>query len=77
MVSLIGKRYLWIDSLCLVQDDESDLRDSIGSMDLIYGGATATIIAASGIDADAGLPGLRPGSRHADQIIEEIAPGIL
>lgn len=76
LVSLIGKRYLWVDSLCLVQDDETDMIDGIGSMDLVYGAATATIIAASGTDAEYGLPGVRSGSRHAQQNIEEVAPRI-
>ncbi|KAL5360047.1 heterokaryon incompatibility protein-domain-containing protein [Aspergillus floccosus] len=76
LVRLLGKQYLWVDCLCLIQDDEEDLADSIGYMDLVYRGATATIIAASGQDADAGLPGVHPNSRHAAQIIEEIAPGV-
>jgi hypothetical protein len=75
LVGSIGKRYLWVDALCLVQDDEKDMATGVVSMDLIYGGATATIIAATGIDANSGLPGVRPDSRHAKQTIEEIGAG--
>lgn len=76
LVRLLGKQYLWVDCLCLVQDDDEDLADSIGYMGLVYRGATATIIAASGQNADSGLPGVHPNSRHAVQVIEEIAPGV-
>lgn len=59
--------YLWIDSLCIIQDDESDMTEFIDKMDLIYNGSTLTIIAASGLSADSGIPGLRPGTRTLEQ----------
>ena len=45
-------------------------------MDLIYQGAILTIIAASGTDNNAGLPGLHPASRHLTQILSEVKPGV-
>ncbi|KAL2802428.1 heterokaryon incompatibility protein-domain-containing protein [Aspergillus granulosus] len=72
----IGERYLWVDSLCLIQDDMQDLSSGIAVMNLVYRGATATIIAASGCDANAGLPGVRPDSRSINQCVEEISPGV-
>lgn len=78
VVSELGLRYLWTDSLCIIQDDigpGSTKIDAIAKMDLVYGAAYLTIIAASGTNANAGLPGLHAGTRGATQPIEEIAPG--
>ncbi|KAH6867772.1 heterokaryon incompatibility protein-domain-containing protein, partial [Thelonectria olida] len=51
-------RYLWIDSLCITQDDEASKDVQIQHMDAVYRSATFTIVAASGRNADTGLPGL-------------------
>ncbi|TFK33580.1 heterokaryon incompatibility protein-domain-containing protein [Crucibulum laeve] len=76
VVREIGLRYLWVDCLCIVQDDKKGSQaDAIAKMDLVYGGAFVTIMAASAIDANAGLPGVRPGTRGECQSIEEIMPG--
>lgn len=45
-VKLSGFRYLWVDSLCIVQDEDTT-RDSVGLMNEIYSGAYFTIIAAA------------------------------
>lgn len=45
-VRLSGFRYLWVDSLCIVQHDDST-RDRVGLMNEIYSGAYFTIIAAA------------------------------
>lgn len=72
----IGLRYLWVDSLCIVQDDDSGKKEeAIRKMDLVYGASFITILAATGNDANAGLPGVRPGTRNFRQPIEQIAPG--
>lgn len=76
LVGLIGERYLWVDSLCLVQDDPDDKTDGIQKMDLIYQGSILTIIAASGLNSQAGLPGLHPGSRGLNQKVAEVKPGV-
>jgi hypothetical protein len=64
----LGKTYLWVDSLCISQEDDRDKIEQIGNMDTIYGLASFTIVAAAGSDANAGLPGVRPGSRSIRQI---------
>ena len=63
----LGERYLWVDSCCIVQDDEQDKLKYVPRMDLIYGSASVTIIASSGISAEAGLPGVKQDSRRRVQ----------
>ncbi|KAH8672234.1 heterokaryon incompatibility protein-domain-containing protein [Ilyonectria robusta] len=50
--------YLWIDSLCITQDDKASKDVQIQHMDAVYRSATFTIVAASGQNADTGLPEL-------------------
>ncbi|EOA82627.1 hypothetical protein ACJQWK_04794 [Exserohilum turcicum] len=55
----IQERYLWIDTICIMQDSDVDKNEQIKKMDSIYGKAFLTIAAAGGSDASASLPGLR------------------
>jgi hypothetical protein len=50
----IGEDYLWVDRLCIVQDDSKSKRNQICAMDKIYRSAAFTIITAS---KGPGLPG--------------------
>ncbi|XEV04974.1 hypothetical protein FSHL1_010261 [Fusarium sambucinum] len=59
--------HLWIDSLCIIQDDESDMIQVIDKMDSIYRESILTIVAASGLDARSGIPGIRSGTRSLEQ----------
>ncbi|PQE14305.1 heterokaryon incompatibility protein [Rutstroemia sp. NJR-2017a BBW] len=55
----IGKRYLWVDCLCIVQDGHEDIKQSqIDNMGDIYASAFLTIVGASGDDARDGLAGI-------------------
>ncbi|KAI0402350.1 heterokaryon incompatibility protein-domain-containing protein [Xylaria palmicola] len=75
-VRSVGCRYLWIDQMCLIQDDDDDRDTGINAMDLVYEQAHFTIIAGSGTDADSGLPGIRPESRPSSlPIASEVLPG--
>ncbi|VUC36694.1 unnamed protein product [Clonostachys rosea] len=76
MTQLVGERYLWVDSLCLVQNDPEDLQHGTSVMDLIYEQSIICIVAAGGKDANAGLRGVGSGSRETSQTIAEIEPGL-
>ena len=42
----IGIRFLWVDALCIIQDDDDDKLDQIARMGSIYKCSTLTIVAA-------------------------------
>lgn len=72
----LEERYLWIDSLCIEQDNDLDKRKHIDMMDRIFGNSVLTIVAADAENANVGLGGIERGSRHIRQISEEIQPDI-
>ncbi|KAK3381933.1 heterokaryon incompatibility protein-domain-containing protein [Podospora didyma] len=52
----LGERYLWVDSLCITQDDEAEMAVELNIMGAIYASAVVTIIAADG-DSETALNG--------------------
>jgi len=74
----LGQRYLWVDSLCLVQNDPQDVQSGTAVMDLIYELSNLTIIAATGHNSEAGLPGVRDGSRPVNWKPQslQVLPGV-
>lgn len=61
----MGEKHLWVDALCIDLNDPKDYRVNITGMTTIYENATLTIVAASGQDSDAGLPGAEQRPRSA------------
>jgi hypothetical protein len=76
LVQRLGGRYLWVDALCLLQNDTEDLDRGVNAMDLIYELAWLTIVAACGHDANARLSGVQKGTRRASRNTVEVKPGV-
>ncbi|KAF5666707.1 hypothetical protein FDENT_12290 [Fusarium denticulatum] len=72
----LGCRYLWVDALCLLQNDTEDLELGVNVMDLVYERAWLTVVAACGHDANARLPGVQEGTRDGSKNTFEIVPGV-
>jgi hypothetical protein len=72
VVKDVGERYLWVDSLCINQNDPKDLKRMLARMFLIYRNAAFTIIAASGQDANAGLPRVRPCAVQRTELVARV-----
>ncbi|KZL71082.1 hypothetical protein CT0861_03011 [Colletotrichum tofieldiae] len=68
----VGLRYLWVDALCILQDDPMDKAEVISKMGPIYGGATLTIVASTNAGPHEGLPGMGATPRLDAQTTAEI-----
>lgn len=75
ITKLLGERYLWVDSLCIVQDDATSLHTNLNNMHHIYARSTLCLVAFAGLDANHGLRGLKGFStaRRVDQLVLPIA----
>lgn len=51
----LGYSYLWIDSLCIIQDSAEDWQKEAGLMSTVYGDAVVNIAASSAVDGSVGL----------------------
>lgn len=64
LTGMVGYDYVWVDALCIVQDDSAARDHQITQMHEIYQHADVTIVAADGSDCTNGLPGVsKSGSR--------------
>ena len=76
LVRCLGVRYIWIDSLCIVQDSSRSWGLNSRVMDLIYGNAVLTICAADGVDSSTPLKAMHPKAHDARQISLDCAPRV-
>jgi Heterokaryon incompatibility protein (HET) len=60
LVRDLGERYLWVDSICIIQGSDRSWALNSRVMDQVYGNAYLTICAADGDGAGAGLQILNP-----------------
>lgn len=74
----LGLRYIWVDSLCIVQDGGGERwLEAIRKMDNVYGAAHVVICAAGSRDAFAGIAGVETGRGPYGDVrnIEQIGEG--
>lgn len=57
LTARLGQHFLWVDRVCIVQDDMTEKKHQIQSMRAVYAGAYFTIVAAQGLDASQPLHG--------------------
>lgn len=57
LTSLLGAQYLWIDSLCIIQDSREDWLHESSMMGEVYAHGTLNIAATSSKDGDGGIFG--------------------
>ncbi|KAK4539934.1 hypothetical protein LTR36_009976 [Oleoguttula mirabilis] len=70
LVRGIGERYLWVDCLCIDQFNVEEKAAVIARMDAIYTNSWFTIIAAGGLDAEAGLQRMRDRPERGEVPLE-------
>jgi hypothetical protein len=73
LTSELGYNYLWVDALCIIQDQDQKAKHlHLSRMDAVYSAATLTIVAGSGRHADVGLPGVYGNVRISGQYVETV-----
>ncbi|KAK0508141.1 hypothetical protein JMJ35_009225 [Cladonia borealis] len=55
LTNTLGLSYLWIDSLCIIQDSTLDWEVESTTMCNVYSGSTINIVASASVDCDGGL----------------------
>lgn len=77
VTTALGEQFLWVDALCILQDDPEELHCLMRRMDAIYSSATLTIVAGSGDSAFSGIPGLsRPRSAQVVEMVDDVRLGL-
>lgn len=65
----LGYRYLWVDKYCIDQKDGAGRLRQINNMDIIFKNSEVTIVAAAGVDANFGLPGVSTRPRKPQRCV--------
>lgn len=76
LVRRLGLRYLWVDSLCIIQNSHRSWKLNASVMDLIYSNAFLTICAADGATSDTGLKALYPTTNAIEQHTAQCTPNV-
>ena len=63
VITGLGERHLWIDLLCIDQNNPAKKKLQISQMNIIYSHAEFTIVALARSSVHRGLPGVQPSSR--------------
>lgn len=69
----LGVRYLWIDSLCIIQDDSDDWKNESTLMEQVFSSAYCTLAASCARGADDGFLKRRP-ERHGVTLLNPYNP---
>jgi len=70
----LGQRYIWIDSICIVQDDDKDWDEESAKMADIYSGCELTIAASRAAGCREGSLQHRPGPIGGVAVMFYLAP---
>lgn len=68
VTAMLGFDYLWVDALCIRQDDKADQHRQIWKMDRVYSCAALTIVSTEP-HANCAIPGLREDTRAPNQAV--------
>ncbi|KAL9619785.1 MAG: hypothetical protein Q9160_005621 [Pyrenula sp. 1 TL-2023] len=70
-------QYLWVDSICIAQDDRVEMAEQLRAMCNIYTDAAVCIISAAGVDSHSALPGVGASREHLLERSVAIKPGLI
>lgn len=70
LTALLGIPYLWVDSLCILQDDSPHKSSILKAMGRIYGEAVVTIVDGYGKDASSGLHGVSIPRAKCQEVVQ-------
>ena len=73
----LGVEYIWIDSLCIIQDDEDDWRRETALMEHVYGGSYLNIAASSATSVHGGCWVTTSGMQSAFRTKVKVGSGEL